>query len=125
MKKPIVVLCACLMLALMAFPVVAGDTHLHTMAGILMNLNHFPSDDEKATLAEIVSDSDASASDQVLANVISNFKHKVGTGDRAALTELSANADAAAGARTLADILLNLAHNPSAEDKAKLIAILE
>ena len=125
MKKLTIVLSACLLLALMALPVVAGDAHLHTMAGILIDLNHFPSDDEKATLADIVGDSDASASDQVLANAISNLKHKVGNSDRAALTELSANADALAGARTMADILLNFAHHPSAGDKAKLKAILE
>jgi len=125
MKSIRIALALSLLLAVAAVPAIASSSNIHTMAGILLHLNHFPSDSEKATLGAIAADAKASAAEKVLAHAMINLKHKVAASDAAALHELLTNPAAGNNERTLANILLSLAHHPSEQDKKKLQAMRE
>jgi hypothetical protein len=93
---------------------------VHQMAAILMNLNHFPTDAEKATLKKIASAKETTAHERTVAQALLNVQHKAAGEDREKLEGVIKDKAAPEDVRTLASIVLNLNHTPSAEDKAKL-----
>jgi len=125
MKSSRIVVFLSLLLVFATAPLMAASSNIHTMAGILIHLNHFPNEAEKTTLAGIAADAQSSTGEKALATAMMNLKHKVGAADAAALHELLGNASASQDERTLANILLGLAHHPSDNDKKKLQAMLE
>ena len=96
----------------------AGD-NVATMAGIVLELQHFPSDDAKASLAAIVN-GEASDAEKTVAMAIAGIEHKVSDGDRAALAAIAADESQAAALRKLAGIVAGINHVPGAEAKAAL-----
>ena len=103
--------------------VLADDAAIKTMARITMNLNHFPSDDDKATLKGII-DNDVSTEEAAdIALAISNIQHKVAEKDTVRLENIISDDSADANARKLASILLRIHHKPSADDKKALAAL--
>jgi hypothetical protein len=105
--------------------VLADDAAIKTMARITMNLKHFPSDDDKATLKGI-SDSDDSTEEAAdIAMAISNMQHKVLEEDADRLEDIISDDGTDADARKLASILLRINHAPSDEDKKTLAALAE
>ena len=103
--------------------VLADEAAIKTMARITMNLNHFPSDDDKATLKGIIDSDDSSDEAADIALAISNMEHKVSEDDVERLQDIINDDRTAADARTLASILLRFNHAPSAEDKKALAAL--
>jgi len=93
---------------------------MHTMAGIIMHLNHYPSAEEKDTLRAIVNDSTVSAHEHVLAQALLNMKHKASAADKEKLQEIINDASAPQQLRDMAAIVHGLNHMPSATDKKKL-----
>ena len=105
--------------------VLADEAAIKTMARITMNLNHFPSDDDKATLKGII-DSDESTDEAAdIALAISNMEHKVSEDDVERLQDIISDDRTDADARTLASILLRFNHAPSDEDKKTPAALAE
>jgi len=98
----------------------AADSAISTMAGIVMHLNHYPSDSEKETLAGITRDGSATAGEKVLAEALMNMKHSVGGNDARKLHNLISDDHASKQEKALAGVLLGLAHHPSAADKERL-----
>ena len=113
---------AALLLALpgLAF---AGGHSMSAMAKILTELNHFPSDAHKATLAEIQGSDHASDLEKHLAGIISRIAHKPGPDDQAALKKVLAMDDASPAAKTIAKAILNMNHKPQPDDLAALEAL--
>lgn len=110
--------------ALFAAGVVAAGGHaLKTMAEITMNLNHYPSDDEKATLKAIIDSDDSSEEEAAIAMALTNMQHQVTEDDAERLADIVADDAADAGARKLAGILLKINHRPSDDDKKTLAAL--
>jgi len=108
---------------IMASPAVAhedGSSAMNTMAGIVMHLNHYPSDSEKQTLQQIIDDTHATAGERTLAGALQRMQHKVGGDDAEKLMSLKNNPQAEPAERELADILLGIAHHPSASDQKRL-----
>ena len=62
------------------------------MAGIVADINHFPSADDKEALAQIAA-GDASAHEKTLAGIISRIAHKPGDADKAELEKILAASD--------------------------------
>jgi hypothetical protein len=123
-----------LMQLLLLFPIaltffasvaVAADSPISTMAAIVIHLNHYPNDSEKATLDSIVGNQHATAAEKVLARALMNMQHKVGGSDAGKLADLKNSAEASAQEKVLADVLLGLAHTASAEDKKRLQTLLD
>ncbi len=94
-----------------------------TMAGILLKLNHFPSDAEKKTLQGLIDDKATTAHERTLAHALMHLQHAATAEDKPKLAAIGKDAAAPASVRTLADILLRLNHMPNAADKEKLADI--
>ena len=95
----------------------AGDLAVGSMAEIVANMNHYPSDADKEKLAAIA---DASEAEIAIATAISNVAHKASTPDRESLTAIAADESLAPELRVLASAVLNINHKASTTDIAKL-----
>ena len=103
-------------------PASFADDNVATMAGVVLSLQHFPSDAAKGTLAAIA-DGDASDGEKIVATAIAGIQHKVSAGDKAALEAISADESQPADLRRLAGIIAALNHAPSADAKAALMEL--
>ena len=90
-----------------------------TMASIVLSLQHFPSAQDKETLAAIAA-GDSSDSVKAVANAIAGIQHKVSDADKATLMAIAGDENEPADLRQLAGIVANLNHVPGAEAKAEL-----
>ena len=110
------------LLAFTALPLlsVAGGHGVPAMADVVMNLQHFPSDDQKAALAKIADDSSYSEAERQVAMAIANIQHKVSAEDSERLAAIAANESLHESLRTLAKVVIGINHMPSAEDKETL-----
>ena len=98
----------------------AASAAVREMAGIMMHLEHYPSDAEKTKLKAIVSDKGSTDDERVIAAAMTNLKHRAAAGDADKLKKVMGDMSAPAEVRDLAGIVLNMSHMPSAEDKSKL-----
>ncbi|MPZ18973.1 MAG: hypothetical protein GEV06_13815 [Luteitalea sp.] len=101
--------------------VAAAETKaVQTMAGILLKLNHFPSDGDKEALKGIVENEETSEHERVVAQALINLEHKVSADGKPKLEALLKDESASESVKTLAMVLVNLAHTPTEADKEKL-----
>lgn len=98
----------------------ADDAAIGTMADIVINLNHFPSDADKVKLSSIADSSDSSEAEAALATAIANIEHQAKAADKEKLSAIAADDSAPAGLRDVASVVLALNHTPSDADIAKL-----
>lgn len=101
----------------------AESDAIETMAKITMNLNHFPSDDDKAALEAIVDSDESSEEEAAIAMALTNLQHKVTEADAERLTAIVEDPESDASARELAGIVLKINHAASADDKAVLATL--
>jgi len=94
-------------------------TNIATMAGIVMNMNHFPGDAEKKKLNDIASTAKSDA-EKTIATAILNIKHAPSPADKAKLELIAADPDAAAPVRDLASIVADFNHQATETDIARL-----
>lgn len=124
MKKLVLVLTGISMTLILSPGVVlAADGAIQQMAQIAMSLNHYPSDDDKATLKGIIDSDDSTDEEADIAMAIANIEHKVVEKDTERLTDIVDDETAGADARELAGILLRINHSPSDQDKMALAAL--
>lgn len=119
-SKYLLVLLSAAGLMLGAQSALAASAAVREMAGIMMNLKHYPSDAEKAKLMAIAADKSSTEQERVIATAISNLEHEVAVGDADKLRKVAADMSAPAEVRDLAGIVLNINHKPSRADKKKL-----
>ncbi len=93
----------------------AGGGPVSKMADILVDLNHYPSAEEKEKLKAIANDQDNSDAVQAVANALRNMEHKVGEEDAAKLQAITSDESASEDVRKLAEVLLNINHKPGPE----------
>ena len=105
--------------------ILAEEGAIQTMARITMCLNHFPSDDDKATLSGIIDSDESSEEEADIAMSLANFEHEVLEKDKERLSDIIDDDSSAADARKLASIVLHINHSPSDEDKTALVALAE
>lgn len=111
----------CLLVGGYAPSAFAGDA-VSTMAKIVSSLQHFPSDADKAALAEITA-GDSQASIKAVASAIAGISHKVSSADNKVLEAIAANDAEPADLRKLAAIVVGVNHIPSADAKTALAAL--
>jgi hypothetical protein len=102
----------------------AADNATHTMAAILLKLNHYPSEAEKATLQKIVDDKAATAPEQAVAQSLIHLQHHVSAEDKPKLQAIVDDKTAPADLRDMSKIIISLNHTPSAAEKETLQKIL-
>lgn len=98
----------------------AASEAVRGMAGIVMNLSHYPSDAQKTELKAIVANKGSTEQERVIAAAISNLEHKVAAGDADKLKRVMNDMSVPVEVRDLAGIVLKISHKPSAEDKRNL-----
>ncbi len=99
-----------------------GDA-LKQIADIVASLNHFPSDSDKATLAEISGNDSFPQDLRSMADAVANISHAPTAEGKEAMAAIQANTDAAESARALAGIIAGINHVASAEAKTTLAAL--
>ena len=109
-----------LMLGSQGVVAAAESQTVHTMAQILLKLNHYPSDSEKQTLQKIVDDKATAAQERVLAQALMHVQHTASAEDKPKLQAIMKDEAAPAPVKTLASVLYNLNHMPTDADKEKL-----
>ena len=92
-----------------------------TIAGVLHNLNHFPSDADKAALMAIAEDESVGQGYRALAGAVANISHAANAEGKARIMEAD---QAPADLKTLAGIVASINHMASAEAKATLAAMM-
>lgn len=102
---------------------VADSAAVRTLAGITMNLNHFPSDEDKVALKAIIDSDDTSEEEAAIAMALFNMQHEVTEVDADRLADIVDDDASDATARKLAGVLLGIKHVPSDDDKAALAAL--
>jgi hypothetical protein len=108
-----------------AGPVVADTETIRTLARIAMDLDHYPSVDDKVILKAIIDSDDSSEEEAAIAMALSNIEHEVKPADAERLADIVDDDLSDASARRLAEILLRINHSPGDDDKVALAALAE
>lgn len=119
-SKYLLVLLSVVGLMLGSQSALAASAAVREMAGIVVHLNHYPSDTEKARLKALAADKASTEPERVIATAIANLEHKVTGGDEDKLRKVTGDMSAPAEVRDLAGIVLNINHKPSTADKGRL-----
>ena len=126
MRNSIGILAAALFLGFTAGVANAAESKaVQTMAGILMNVHHYPSDSNKQALVQITEDKSATADERTVAQALMDVQHTVAAADKPKLEAIVNDDKAANSVKTLACVILNLHHMASDSDKAKLQALIK
>jgi len=103
----------------------AGGTQSEkVMAKILVHLNHFPSDNEKTQLSNILNHSQ-SAQEKAVATAILNLEHSARSSDKKELKKVMSDSSVNPPLKDIAGVVYRLNHKPSSSDKKLLTAILD
>jgi hypothetical protein len=90
------------------------------IADIVASINHFPSDADKAALADIAGNDALPEGVRNMATAVSNISHAASAEGKAMMAGIQANGEAPDRAKSLAGIIASLNHMPSDEAKATL-----
>ena len=90
------------------------------IADIVVSINHFPSDADKAALADIAGNDVLPEGLRNMATAVSNISHAASAEGKAMMASIQANGEAPDRAKLLARIIASLNHMPSDEAKATL-----
>jgi len=90
------------------------------IADIVASINHFPSDADKAALADIAGNDALPEGLRNMATAVSNISHAASAEGKAMMAGIQANGEAPDRAKSLAGIIASLNHMPSDEAKATL-----
>lgn len=94
-----------------------------TMAQMLSEINHYPSDEQKETLKGIKENESSSSAAQAIAKAIHDLEHKAQSDDVAQLEAISEDSSASEAEKQLAEVLLNFNHKADAEAQKTLKAL--
>ena len=98
----------------------ANALALKAIADIVASINHFPSDSDKATLAEIVENDGLAQGVRAMATAVSGISHGPTDEGKAAMARIQQNTQAPDIAKQLAGIIAGINHTASDSDKATL-----
>lgn len=101
-----------------------GGDPVKEMAGILIDMNHYPAEADKARLKAIADSDTATAHERTLAKAIRGIEHTPSDSAREALQRIMDDDSAPRDVRDLARAVLGFEHKPDAEGKKRLRAIL-
>ena len=95
-----------------------------TIAGILVGLNHFPSDSDKTALMAIAEDDSNGRAYRAVATAVSNIQHGATDADKEILNRIIASDQAPDEVKALAEVVVGLMHSAGADAKETLQALL-
>src|SRR6266705_1046964 len=113
MKYRIAVALVVLLLGSVASLVNAAESMaVQTMAGILLHLQHYPTDADKQSLKQIIEYKSATKDERTEAQALMDVQHTVAAADKPKLEAIAKNDKATSPVKTLAEIILKLNHMP-------------
>lgn len=95
------------------------------IAGIVVSMNHFPSDADKERLMAISADESLDVGVRDMATAVTNIAHAANDDGKAAMAAIIAGDEAPDRAKVLAGTIAGFNHAASDEDKAKLSELYE
>ena len=95
------------------------------IAGILVGMNHFASDDDKAKLAMIAADDSLAQGVRDMASATANLNHASNDADKALMAGIVAAEQAPERAKVLAAAISGFNHAASADAKEKITMMYE
>ncbi len=98
----------------------ADSAAMKQIAAIVATLNHFPNDDDFATLDAIIANSDVSSEVRMMADTVANIEHSANEEGKGAMEAIAGDSSASEQARSLAEIIGNLNHMASDSAKEQL-----
>lgn len=125
MKLSAAALSLALLFLFAALPARAGEHAAATIADIVAGMNHFPTDEQKAKLAEIQQDESVDENLRTIAAAVANVQHQPAEADRAELQAIVDDEAATEEAKTLAAAVLNFNHKVQQTDLAALESLEE
>lgn len=122
MSKRLLFVAALILLGVSAAaPLVAQESKaVKTMAGILMTVNHFPTDEQKKTLQAVSAEAATTAQEKVLIQALLTMQHSVAEAEKTKVQAVVKDQAASAGARAVAGVLERFLHMANEADKAAL-----
>ena len=107
------------------FPCMAiADDSISTMASVLSELNHFPSEADKKALAGIIEDESSTADEKMLAQIISRIEHKASVFVKVRLEKILEREDTSQAARAIATAVVNINHKLKNDDIQAMKALI-
>ena len=100
-----------------------GASALKTIADIVASINHYPSDADKAALAEISSNDSLPQGLRNMADTVANISHAASADGKEAMAAIQANESAPDRAKELAGIIASLNHVASDDAKNRLAVL--
>lgn len=97
-----------------------ADTPAGTLAGILADMNHYPSDADRRKLDAIAGSSDVDDDLRAIARAIAGIEHTPTAEAQARLNGIIASDAATEAEKTLAAAVLRFEHKASVEDQSAL-----
>ena len=114
-----------LTLLLAAAPALADENAAAALAGILADMSHFPSEEQKAELAEISSRDEVDEDLRTIADAIAGIEHQASDSAEAELQAIVDDPEAGEAEKTLAAAVIRFHHQPAEEDAAALQAMAQ
>jgi hypothetical protein len=99
------------------------DAIIIKMADVMINLEHFPTADEKKKLQSVLDSVSSTDQEKIIANAIIHIQHESTVEDKEKLQIIIDNTVATSTVNTLAKIVQSFAHGISKTDKRKLQTI--
>lgn len=119
-RKMVLTIIMSTVIFMLSQPLVAGEKTIQEFTRIIINLNHFPSEADKAKLSAISGNSASTNGEKIIAQALKNMEHKVSASDGKKLEALKKDSNASSAEREIAEILLTVMHKPTAEDIKRL-----
>ena len=94
------------------------------IAGIVVAMNHFPSDADKAALMAISADDSLAEGVRAMATAVTNIAHAANADGKAAMASI-ADGEAPDRFKALAGVVAGFNHMASADDKEKIAMLYE
>ena len=102
----------------------AKNINVKAMSQILLKMNHFPNDQEKQSLSDIIENEHSTDSEKAISMAIMNIQHKIGESDRQPLESIVSNEESSGAVKNLAKSVLNFNHSVDQADERKLQMIV-
>ena len=99
------------------------DAIIIKMADVMINLEHFPTADEKKKLQSVLDSVSSTDQEKIIANAIIHIQHESTVEDKEKLQIIIDNTVATSTVNTLAKIVQSFSHGISKTDKRKLQTI--
>ena len=99
------------------------DAIIIKMADIMINLEHFPTADEKKKLQSVLDSAASTDQEKIIANAIMHIQHSPTVEDKDKLQLIMDNTVVTSTVNTLAKIVQSFSHGISKTDKRKLQTI--